>query len=383
MTLETRKTLTRPRRILSIDGGGIRGVVAAEILLEIEKILCHNNTPWSCLADYFDLIGGTSTGSILASAIAMGMKVQDILDLYINHGREIFTPNVFWKRWLFSRYKSQPLEKKLKELFGYKTLESKDLKTFLAIVSKNATTARNYFFINHPDNRYYEDNQSLQLWQLIRASTAAPTFFPPERMTVKTRGKKHNYEFIDGGMSMFNNPSFQLFVESTQPKYRIGWKTGADNLLLVSIGTGFSSNLIPFERAKRHTLLNWAPYAIGTLMEDANVQQNFIMGLIGQTPPDLQRLMDNELENLSIPSCSGLQDTSAGTFPSLLTYHRYTTVFSEARFRQLQLDTITPAQVATMDAVDQIQTLRDIGQAIAREQVRAEYFDNFRHEDTD
>ena len=202
-------------------------------------------------------------------------------------------------------------------------------------------------------------------------------------MTVKTRGKKHNYEFIDGGMSMFNNPSFQLFVESTQPKYRIGWKTGADNLLLVSIGTGFSSNLIPFERAKRHTLLNWAPYAIGTLMEDANVQQNFIMGLIGQTPPDLQRLMDNELENLSIPSCSGLQDTSAGTFPSLLTYHRYTTVFSEARFRQLQLDTITPAQVATMDAVDQIQTLRDIGQAIAREQVRAEYFDNFRHEDTD
>ena len=91
--------------------------MAAEILLEIEKILCHNNTPWSCLADYFDLIGGTSTGSILASAIAMGMKVQDILDLYINHGREIFTPNVFWKRWLFSRYKSQPLEKKTERAF--------------------------------------------------------------------------------------------------------------------------------------------------------------------------------------------------------------------------------------------------------------------------
>ncbi|WP_159784368.1 patatin-like phospholipase family protein [Sodalinema gerasimenkoae] len=390
MNLETRKNLTRPRRILSIDGGGIRGVIAAEILLKIEDILCNRDTPWNCLADYFDLIGGTSTGSILASALAMGMRVQDILDLYVNHGHDIFSPNVFWKRWLFSRYKSQPLERRLKDLFGDKTLDSNELKTFLAIVSKNATTARNYFFINHPDNRFYDDNQSLPLWQLIRASTAAPSFFPPQSMTVKTHGKKHDYEFIDGGMSMFNNPGFQLFVEATQPQYRICWKTGADNLLLVSIGTGFSSNTIAFERAKRHTILNWAPYAIGTLMEDASVQQNFIMGLIGTTPPELQRRMDDELRNLSIPICRELQDLQhsdasphATQLSNLLTYHRYTTVFSETRFQDLKLKSITPNQVAAMDAVAQIPALKEIGQAIADEQVRPEYFDNFLHPDSE
>jgi patatin-like phospholipase/acyl hydrolase len=90
--IQNKRNLTRPRRLLSLDGGGIRGIIPAQILLKIENLLCNQpNSPWKCLGDYFDFIGGTSTGSIIAAGLAKGMKVQDILDVYTKYGKEIFS----------------------------------------------------------------------------------------------------------------------------------------------------------------------------------------------------------------------------------------------------------------------------------------------------
>ncbi|HBB31621.1 MAG TPA: hypothetical protein DDZ80_15885 [Cyanobacteria bacterium UBA8803] len=76
--ISEQKDLERSKRLLSLDGGGIRGLIAVEALVALEKILCSPNGKWNCLADYFDFIGGTSTGSILATGLALGMRAEEI-----------------------------------------------------------------------------------------------------------------------------------------------------------------------------------------------------------------------------------------------------------------------------------------------------------------
>jgi hypothetical protein len=382
--------LKRPKRLLSMDGGGIRGLIVAEILIKLEDILCNQpNSPWKCLADYFDFIGGTSAGAILAAGLAKGMSARELRDIFYNDAQTMFS-----KRWLlgqlWSKYDSGPLEKNLKSILGDITLGSEQLKTLLMIVSKNVTTDETWFFINHPNNKNFNINSEIPLWHLVRASSAAPTFFPPHIFAIDN----HQYEFVDGAVSMFNNPSFQLFVEATQKEYGIGWETGADNLLLISIGTGFSNQSIKLGEAKKYTLLNWAGYAIGDLMEDANVQQNVLMKLISDTPRSEQ--INRELSDVSVPSINGIQELETGSSNpetprpqpvddsnrKLLTYHRYTTSFTKKRFEQLKLPpNIDPNSVTSIDCVDQVEALSKIGQAVAEEQVSPKDFEKFKHED--
>lgn len=383
-----REHLTRPKRLLSIDGGGIRGVIAAKVLLRIEDILCRPDTPWDCLADYFDFIGGTSTGSILAAGLARGMKVRELLELYLDRGQEIFTKNWLLGR-LWAKYTARPLEKALQDTFGTTTLGSDRLKTLLLIVAKNVTTSHNWFFVNTPNNKFYDANQHLPLWHLIRASTAAPVFFPPHSFTIDGAP----FEFIDGGVSMFNNPAFQLFLEATKEEYGIGWKRGKENILLTSVGTGFRQRTIPLGRAQNYTILNWAGYTVSTFIEDANAQQNFLMSLIAHTPPEQQEQMSQELSAMSVPDLKDLPELaavengdrspsrSAVRTSNLLTYHRYTTSFNETRFKQLGLSHIEPKSVAEMDCVDQMPALLEIGAAIAQEQVQRSDFEDFMHPD--
>ncbi|MCI0527863.1 MAG: patatin-like phospholipase family protein, partial [Nitrospira sp.] len=178
MTLTERLDLRRPKRLLSIDGGGIRGIIAAEILIKVEDILCRPNSRWSCLADYFDFIGGTSTGAILAAGLALGMSARELRDFYVRFG-----PTVFRKRWpigwLWSKYDAGALERQLQYLYGDAALGSNQLRTLLMLVAKNTASGNVWFFVNNPRNRFIGANSKIPLWRLVRASTAAPTFFSP------------------------------------------------------------------------------------------------------------------------------------------------------------------------------------------------------------
>jgi uncharacterized protein len=84
-------TIVQPRRLLAIDGGGLLGLIPAEALIQIEQQLNQITGTEKSLCDRFDLIGGTSTGAILAAGLALGMKAADLADFYLDYGQEIFT----------------------------------------------------------------------------------------------------------------------------------------------------------------------------------------------------------------------------------------------------------------------------------------------------
>ena len=130
-----------PKKLLALDGGGIRGVLSLEILRKLESLLrtTSGNADYR-LADYFDYISGTSTGGIIAAGLAIGMSVDKILEFYEQSGAQMFEPAKLRHR-LSYHYQSEPLAKMLKCVFGEDTqLGSDSVETLLLLILRNATT---------------------------------------------------------------------------------------------------------------------------------------------------------------------------------------------------------------------------------------------------
>lgn len=127
------------------------------------------------------------------------------------------------------------------------------------------------------DRQLPDCNLELPLWQLVRASTAAPTYFPPEVIHVGTRP----FVFVDGAMTMYHNPAFQLFLMATTDVYQLGWEVGVDRLLLISIGSGNSTgtegNLSPQEM----NILYHASRMPAALLAAAQQEQDFLCRIFG------------------------------------------------------------------------------------------------------
>ena len=236
-----------PRRMLALDGGGIRGVLTLSILKAIETQLGVAR-----LSDYFDYIAGTSTGAIIASGLAIGKSVDELIDFYRTTGTAMFQRTRYLER-LNSLYQNGPLEQQLKSVFGA-TTDLKPprastnngqarLKTLLLVVTRNVTTDSPWPISSNPEARYNlpdrEDcNLCIPLWQFVRASTAAPIYFPPEIIQVHPTNPEKTFVFVDGGITPYNNPAFVLYRFATHPAYRLNWPTGERHLQLVSVGTG-------------------------------------------------------------------------------------------------------------------------------------------------
>ena len=128
------------KRILALDGGGVRGLITLGILEAIERrLIVRSGRANLVLSDYFDLIAGTSTGSIIATGLAMGMKVSRLIDLYIAASPSIF-PKTRRKGWFVNKYDASPLEDLLEKIVGDEPLESDKLKTGLMICTKRMDT---------------------------------------------------------------------------------------------------------------------------------------------------------------------------------------------------------------------------------------------------
>lgn len=373
---------TRPRRLLSIDGGGLLGLIPAESLIEMERQLDAMTGDPQPLCNRFDLIGGTSTGAILAAGLALGLRAEVLRDFYLNYGSEIFSKTFVLTR-LWHLYPSAPLERRLKEHFAEATtLGSDKLRTNVMLVAKSATDGATWFFNNNRNGKYFSQDADLPLWQIVRGSSAAPTYFPPQTIAVvDENGNKQDREFVDGGVSSYNNPAFQVFLEATEPEYRFGWPTGTDKLLLLSLGTGYSPITVPTGEAKDYTVFNWAKYAVKELMADANLQQNVLMHLIGERPPRAQTAAAETVIPGALkgaPSESAMERVTAQLGANkLLTYQRITISVVKQRLEQLGLGDIDPIKVRELDAVDQIANLQRIGRAVAKEQVRMEVLREF------
>jgi patatin-like phospholipase/acyl hydrolase len=185
MTLIERIERAGQKKLLAIDGGGIRGVLALEVLQRIEDLLkAKSGRGHFRLADYFDYIAGTSTCGIIAAGLSIGMSVSEILTFYQDAGAQMFVKANLLRR-LRYKFEDEPLAKKLQEVFEVSTkLGSHRLRTLLLLVMRNASTDSPWPISNNPYARYNDGaredcNLDFPIWQLVRASTAAPTFFRP------------------------------------------------------------------------------------------------------------------------------------------------------------------------------------------------------------
>ena len=368
-----------PYKLLALDGGGIRGVMTLEILLEIERLLQeeHGADERFVLADYFDYIGGTSTGAIIATFLSLGWRVADILRFYVDAGPAMFDRASVLKRFKY-KFEDEKLAALLQQQLGAgTTLGDERLRTLLMLVLRNATTDSPWPVSNNPRAKYNDPsrgdaNTRLPLWQLVRASTAAPTYFPPETIHVG----QHRFVFVDGGVTMYNNPAFQLFLMATLAPYRLCWEPGESRMLLVSVGTGTSPNanadLMPGEM----NLMYNASSIPSALMFAASNEQDFLCRVFGQTRCGDE--LDREIGDLIAPA----DPLPGGRIPGpvgqkLFTYMRYNAELTTSGLDALGLPHIPPAHVQKMDSVAHIGELQAVGRAVAARKVKREHFHGF------
>jgi patatin-like phospholipase/acyl hydrolase len=375
MSVQKILSKTGPRKLLALDGGGIRGIITIEVLAKIESLLQEKlgADDKFLLADYFDYIAGTSTGAIIASCLSWGMRVSEVREFYINQGENMFDSASLLKQFQY-KFEDKNLAQELREKFQEKdgsvaTLGSSLLKTLLLMVMRNATTDSPWPISNNPYARYNDPsrpdcNLQLPLWQLIRASTAAPTYFPPEVIEVE---KGEPFVFVDGGITSFNNPAFQLFLMATTKPYKLNWPVGEDKMLLVSVGTGMTPSANKNLKPGEMNLLYNAGAIPSALMFAAQNQQDMLCRIFGKCLEG--DIIDQEVGNMI--------DINAPGGKKLFTYMRYNADLSHEGLSALGLTQINPADVQKMDAVDKIEELQAVGKAIADQKVKKEHFVNF------
>src|SRR2546422_2532460 len=143
MSLQEKIKGNGPKKILALDGGGIRGILTVEILAKIEQVLREklNRGRAFVLADYFDFFAGTSTGAIIAACLSWGMTLDRIRDFYLQNGKEMFDKASLLDRYYRHKFQSEKLSARLQAEFGAETtLGSDKLKTLLMMVLRNAST---------------------------------------------------------------------------------------------------------------------------------------------------------------------------------------------------------------------------------------------------
>ena len=374
MSLTDRIDRTGPKKLLSIDGGGIRGVLALAILKKVESVLAAGRAEFR-LADYFDYIAGTSTGAIIASGLSIGMSVDEILKFYQESGKQMFVKANLLAR-LRYKFEDEPLAKMLRQVFGADTKFGSDkVRTLLMMVMRNATTDSPWPLSNNPYAKYNDTargdcNLNLPLWQLVRASTAAPTYFPPEVILLPN---EKQFVFVDGGVTMYNDPAFQMFLMATLDRYWATapekcWKAGAKNMLIVSVGTGTAPNVNAGLNPGEMNILYNATTIPSALMFAAQNEQDVLCRVFGDCR--FGAPVDRELGDL-IPAAGPL-----ATDQKLFSYLRYDADISRAGLDALGCGDVATETVQKLDSIQGIPQLLTVGGKVA-DKVTAAHFAGF------
>ena len=255
--------------ILSIDGGGIRGIYSAYLLQRIQEEFKVD------FADRFDLIAGTSSGSIVAAALAIGLKPHAIVALYEKHGEAIFPQSAWvpaaWRsaRKLFgSSYSNTVLQQALVKQFGKKTLSQTH--TNLILPATNIGEGVVHVQKSNYDSEFVRD-PSVKIADAVLASCAAPSFFDPHKLGP--------YLLADGGL-WANNPALVSIVDA---KRRLG--ASIEDVRLLSIGTGseefsYSQKKSRFAWLWKHGLVWWGPKKLIDLLLSLQSQTSHNMAFL-------------------------------------------------------------------------------------------------------
>lgn len=380
--IENRMKAPGPKKILTCDGGGILGLMSVEILAKIEADLRTKlgKDENFVLADYFDFVCGTSTGAIIAACISSGMSMAKIRQFYLDSGKQMFDKACVLKRLQYS-YNDEPLARLLRDAFDKQlnetnaTLGSTNLKTLLMMVMRNNTTDSPWPVSNNPYAKYNrrdrdDCNLDLPLWQLIRASAAAPTFFPPEIVSLG-KAKKYDFIFVDGGITTYNNPAYLAFQMATAKPYEINWQTGSDQLLIVSIGTGSTAKVQSSLKANDMNLLYYAINVPSALMNAATAGWDMTCRILGECRHG--RVIDNEFGDMVMQP----GDEANWTGQKLFAYLRYDPDVSQAGLDTLNLNYVKAENVQVMDSVEFISDIQRVGSSYAAKHVNIAHYNGF------
>ncbi len=244
-------------KVLAIDGGGIRGIIPATILTEIQKRLGMD------LLQVFDLVAGTSTGGIIALGIGSRCKdngpysPRELVDLYVQNGPKIFKKNLLTpeRQVILPKYSPEALESALAQFF--QDAEFQSALTPLLISSYDLQGQVPFFFKSH---RIAGDpTYNWKLTDIARATSAAPTFFSPLHLTRDGQ----DYALVDGGVFV-NNPSMAAYAEAR------ALYPDATQFIVVSVGTGDRQDRITYASAKDWGLLGWARQIVPVFMDSVS-----------------------------------------------------------------------------------------------------------------
>lgn len=286
------------KRILTIDGGGIKGVFPAAFLATVEDAIEDD------IADYFDLIVGTSTGGIIALGLGLGLSAKELLAFYEKHGPTIFKGNrgLRWLRWLgTSKYSSAPLGEALRSCFGDKRLG--DSKKRLVIPSLNLENGEVYIYKTAHHPRLERDYKERAV-EVALKTAAAPTYFPTHQSSAGT-------PLIDGGM-WANNPIGMSVVEAVT---LLDWPR--DSLKVLSLGCTTAPLNVNWGRNTSLGRLYWATKFVDVFM---HAQSHASLGTakllaghenITRVDPSVARGKFGLDKASEIPSLKGLGESQA------------------------------------------------------------------------
>ncbi|HEY9810164.1 MAG TPA: patatin-like phospholipase family protein [Halomicronema sp.] len=333
-------------KILSIDGGGIRGILPASILAEIEKRTGKR------IFEMFDLMAGTSTGGMLALGLAKPQPhnlnepqytAKDLVEFYKKHGKTIFqkSPLVAARRKVLQpiltqlkkisgepigdiedlfnpKYIAEGREKVLDELLGDMPLENALKEVF--ITSYDTVLRLPVFFTSKDKQPWYGENyrkicKGFTMKQAAMATSAAPTYFPSVLLETKADlNANGSYSLVDGAV-FANNPTSLAIMEAIIDAKKAGEKLDVDDILVVSMGTGSLTRKFPYQKTRKWGILEWIEPIIQITLdgqsESVACQLEQLLPYADEKPKQYYRfqgLLDKANDNLDDPSISNLEN---------------------------------------------------------------------------
>ncbi len=266
----------RKKAILTVDGGGMRGAISIAMLAELED---QTGRP---VQDLFDMVGGTSTGAVIAAGIGLGLTATEMLKtIYLDQLPKAFGgPRGigFWLRYLATGlrylYPLEPFLAGLGPLAKDKKVRDLD-RAIVLLTTKDMRTGNTYYIVNAGPGA-----DMFGGWPVsgaVAASGAAPVYFPPV-----------GGNLVDGGVGVYGNPCLATLTEAME---YIGAAQGfVDNgVVCVSLGTGYAPTVTAEGEAGRYSIVEWLPYVIGAGMGEAALQQSFSARAIYRNRVDFRR----------------------------------------------------------------------------------------------
>jgi hypothetical protein len=274
-------------------------------------------------------------------------------------------------------YQSKPLQGELQKTFGENTtLFPQYLKCLLLSVTRNVSTDAPWPISSNPDARYNHPdrpdcNLRIPLWQLVRASTAAPIYFAPEVLQWDPNDPSKTFVFEDGGLTPYNNPSFLLARMATTKEYNLNWDADENNLLVMSVGTGAAPRVdAEIYSSGKSAFTNLANFP-AALMYGAQVDQDVNCRTMGRCVYGAP--IDRELGDLILRDEAGKVIPIAVNQNRRFLYARYNAELTSKWLNEHGLGDVDPSQVAQLDSVEHIHDLVRVGQTVAQD-VKIEHF---------